>query len=204
MPAARVGSLIDAALKRMGLEARCREQRALLIWPEVVGEANARRSWPERVQEGVLCVAAASPAWAQELTLLKSQILERLRARLGSDLIRDIRFTASRRRAARPAAGRERRGPRGPALSEVAADRRACEAIEQLVTDVGDAELRESLRLALLKCARLRVWRIRHGWRRCERCGGLHRRRGGACPVCSDRVRERGWRRLRAAMRRKR
>jgi hypothetical protein len=69
-----------------------------------------------------------------------------------------------------------------------------------LVATVADDDLRTALRMVLLKAARLHAWRLRHGWRRCERCGGLHRGRGKACQMCSGEVRERGWRRLRTAM----
>lgn len=204
MRAVRIGSLVDGTLKRLGVAARCREQRAILIWPEVVGEANARRSWPDQVRDGVLSVIAANPAWAQELTLLKGQILERLRERLGSDIIKDIRFSASRRRARRPAHAPQRPRAKGPALAEVVVDREAAAQIDGLVTEIEDPEFRERLRKALLRLARLRAWRARHGWRRCESCGGLHRARGKACPVCQGEVRHRGWQRLRLASRRKR
>ena len=200
----RIGSLVDGTLKRLGVAARCREQQAILIWPEVVGEANARRSWPERVQDGVLSVVAASPAWAQELALLKGQIMERLRERLGADIIKDIRFSAGRRHLPRRA--REPKGarPRRPSLAELAVDREVAAQIDGLVTEIDEPELRERVHKALLRLARVRAWRVRHGWRRCESCGGLHRARGKTCPVCHGESRHRGWQRLRLAMKRKR
>jgi predicted nucleic acid-binding Zn ribbon protein len=202
MPISRLGNLVNGAIKHLGLEARCQEQRAILLWPEVVGEANARRSWPERVEGGVLTVAAANAAWAQELSLLKSEILDRLRERLGGEVVKDIRFRPTRRPSSRPAAtSQSRRRPRGPALAEVVVDRQASAAIERLAAEVGDPELRESLRRAMLKMARLRAWRLRHGWGRCERCGGLHRGRGDTCTACSTETRQSGWRRLRLMMR---
>jgi hypothetical protein len=52
-------------------------------WPELVGEQNARRSWPARIgRDGTLVVHAADSVWAHQLGMLGPEILERLRERL--------------------------------------------------------------------------------------------------------------------------
>ena len=49
-------------------------------WPTAVGAPVARNAWPARLgRDGVLHVATSSSAWACELTLLESEILDRLR-----------------------------------------------------------------------------------------------------------------------------
>lgn len=49
-------------------------------WTRAVGERIAARTQPERIKDGVLLVRVASPVWAQELSLLSTTIIERLRA----------------------------------------------------------------------------------------------------------------------------
>jgi hypothetical protein len=62
-------------------------------WPATVGEAIARNAWPARVgRDGTLHVAAASSAWAFELSQLAPMILERLAAALGAESPAGLRF----------------------------------------------------------------------------------------------------------------
>src|SRR5262245_57216079 len=49
-------------------------------WRSAVGERIASRTEPGRLRAGVLTVHAASSAWAQELTFLAPEILERVKA----------------------------------------------------------------------------------------------------------------------------
>lgn len=62
------------------------------FWNEEVGEAIARRAQPAEVRNGVLFVTVATHSWIQELRFMKEQIRERLNARLGAPLVRDICF----------------------------------------------------------------------------------------------------------------
>jgi predicted nucleic acid-binding Zn ribbon protein len=68
-------------------------QNAMRRWDEVVGPMLAARSWPDRFDHGVLWVAVAGSAWAQELRLKKTTILARLGEIAGQPhLFSDIRF----------------------------------------------------------------------------------------------------------------
>lgn len=59
-------------------------------WRNAVGERIANRTEPGRLRSGVLTVHAASSAWAQELTFLAPEILERVKA-LGVE-VTSLRF----------------------------------------------------------------------------------------------------------------
>lgn len=60
-------------------------------WRKAVGANNVRRAVPIRLQDGVLLVRVASSSWAQQLSMLKSLLAERLAA--NGYVIRDIRFS---------------------------------------------------------------------------------------------------------------
>jgi predicted nucleic acid-binding Zn ribbon protein len=53
-------------------------------WPGAVGEAIAREATPVAERSGTVTVACSSSAWAQELDLLGTQILEKIRPELPS------------------------------------------------------------------------------------------------------------------------
>jgi predicted nucleic acid-binding Zn ribbon protein len=65
-------------------------------WPAAVGEAVAREGSPVAERSGVVTVACRSSTWAQELDLLRDQIIARIRRDLPNpDALEAIRFTAS-------------------------------------------------------------------------------------------------------------
>jgi predicted nucleic acid-binding Zn ribbon protein len=65
-------------------------------WPGAVGEAIAREASPVAERSGVVTVACRSSTWAQELDLLRDQILARLRADLDyPEGLAGLRFSAS-------------------------------------------------------------------------------------------------------------
>jgi hypothetical protein len=66
-------------------------------WPEAVGSEIARNAWPARVaRDGTLHVATSSSTWAFELTHLEAEVRDRLRARLGESVPKQLRFAPGR------------------------------------------------------------------------------------------------------------
>ena len=68
------------------------------LWPQAAGDAVAAEAEPVAEREGVVTVACRSATWAQELDLLQSELLERLRGGLGErgfeGRLERLRFTA--------------------------------------------------------------------------------------------------------------
>jgi hypothetical protein len=52
-------------------------------WPRIVGDALARRSFPDSYEEGVLTVAVDGPSAMQDMNFKKSAIISELRAKAG-------------------------------------------------------------------------------------------------------------------------
>jgi len=66
--------------------------RLAQVWPEMVGEAIARRTEVGGLKFHTATIRVSTAMWIQELNLLKGEILARLQARLGADVVRDLRF----------------------------------------------------------------------------------------------------------------
>lgn len=82
--------LLRNALKGPGLADRLREADIWRLWPEVVGPAIVPRAQPLRIVNGALTVAVSSGPWMQELNFLKGLIREKLNARLGEEIVKEI------------------------------------------------------------------------------------------------------------------
>lgn len=85
--------MLAAALGRDEVLRTARAQRVMRYWPEIVGEALAQRSWPDRYERGTVWVAVQGSAWASELRMVKGRILSRMREMSGEPgLFEDVRF----------------------------------------------------------------------------------------------------------------
>jgi hypothetical protein len=124
--ASTLGSIID----QLDAEGHFAIVRLVQAWPEVVGEAIARRTEIVELKFHVALVKVSGAMWIQELNLLKPQILERLAARIGADAVRDLRFVQGRL---------SRRTPRTSLRTVPRAPRRAVE-----LPELRDPELRKA------------------------------------------------------------
>lgn len=86
----RISDLLGEELPGAGLRGRLREVDIWRFWPEVVGTVVASRAQPLRIINGVLTVVVASGPWMQELSFLTGVMRDKLNARLGSELVREI------------------------------------------------------------------------------------------------------------------
>ncbi|GAA4838187.1 hypothetical protein GCM10023201_29230 [Actinomycetospora corticicola] len=74
-------------------------------WAELVGQEVAEHATPTALRDGELTVQADSTAWATQLRLLQRQLLGRIAAGLGPDVVTGMRIHG-------PTAPSWRRGPR--------------------------------------------------------------------------------------------
>jgi predicted nucleic acid-binding Zn ribbon protein len=68
--------------------------RLLAAWKEAVGERVSQHTEAIKIRNQVLYVSTSSPAWAQELTFLKEELIKKFNIRTGKENIRDIKFSA--------------------------------------------------------------------------------------------------------------
>jgi predicted nucleic acid-binding Zn ribbon protein len=90
----RLADPLHRLLQRIDPDKRLEVYRLWTFWDREVGEAIAARARPASYRAGVLAVRVSSAAWMQELQFMKEEIRERLNARLGEELVRDIYFVS--------------------------------------------------------------------------------------------------------------
>ena len=89
-----VKAVIAQLAAKLGLQTRLREEEMLAAWNDIVGEFFAQHSRPARLLNGVLHVLVLQPTVLYELDRQwKGMILEKIRVRFGSKLVREIRFS---------------------------------------------------------------------------------------------------------------
>ena len=87
---------LDIAIKdfliNTGLENGVNQQKAVIIWPKIVGTKIAENTTAELVDFNVLTVKVKNSTWRNELYLKKNIILEKLNKELGPNTIKELRF----------------------------------------------------------------------------------------------------------------
>ena len=68
--------------------------QALSIWEKVVDERVGKHTEAVKIRNSVLYVSTSSTTWAQELSFLKNEFIEKFNAEAGAEVIKDIRFKA--------------------------------------------------------------------------------------------------------------
>jgi predicted nucleic acid-binding Zn ribbon protein len=139
----RLSHTLGSMLKARGLGSRLDEYRVFGQWEKSVGPVIARHAQPQIVRGKKLTLVVDSPAWMQQLSLLKPQIVEKVNRNLGKETIKDImlrlgevesRTEPSERPPVRTVLGREER-----------------EKIEEYVRGISDADTRDAVRRVIEK-----------------------------------------------------
>ena len=95
-PPQQIGGAIQELLARFDSDGRFEIVRLIRVWPDVVGEAIARRTEITGLKFHTAVVKVSGAMWIQELNLMKPQILDRLRQQIDGDAVRDLRFVQGR------------------------------------------------------------------------------------------------------------
>ena len=119
----KVDRTVERLLDALGLATVAAQARLAASWKEIVGPLVATKTCPARLKGGVLTVCAVSSAWAQELSLSRTEVLERIGAVLGPGKVREVRVIVgpvpdAEREAARRDEDRPRRGAPGAAAPQ--------------------------------------------------------------------------------------
>ena len=87
---------LDIAIKdfliNTGLENGVNQQKAVIIWPKIVGTKIAENTTAELVDFNILTIKVKNSTWRNELYLKKDIILEKLNEELGPNTIKELRF----------------------------------------------------------------------------------------------------------------
>jgi len=87
-----VKEVILKALREQGLETPLLQKRLIDSWPEVMGPAIASYTDQLYIRNQTLFVHLTSPALRFELSMQRQDIVNRLNAHTGSQVIADVRF----------------------------------------------------------------------------------------------------------------
>lgn len=183
-------SAVEGFFQSQELAQALRPHMAKARWTEIVGPQVAGVTQVEAVRDGILVVRVKNSVWANELTLLKDDMLRRLNLALGGRVLTDIHFKASGlARAKKAPAKLPEEAPTASELARIILTPDARARIDAATGRIADEALRERVCRAMTRAACAEEWKRRHGWLPCARCGSLAAPCGDleadTPPVCS-------------------
>jgi predicted nucleic acid-binding Zn ribbon protein len=88
-----ISDLLIKVVTKLGLNKRIKQEEIAAAWSELVGAFLAEHSEPQQLSHGILSVRVIQPTVRYELDRVwKKEVLQKLQARFGETLIRDVRF----------------------------------------------------------------------------------------------------------------
>jgi len=99
------GAVLERIMKQRGWQKPAAEAKVFGAWEKVVGSDVAKHSRPVKLDAGVLTVEAESTAWATQLRLLAGNLLKRIAAEVGHNVVTKLNIHG-------PAAPSWAKGPR--------------------------------------------------------------------------------------------
>jgi predicted nucleic acid-binding Zn ribbon protein len=139
----RLSYTLGSMLKARGLGSRLSEYRVFGQWEKAVGPVIARHAQPQAVRGKKLMLVVDSPAWMQQLSLLKPEIMEKVNSTLGKKTINDITLRLGEVEL-------REQPPEEPLVRNVL-NRDEKEKIEDYVREISDPDTREAVRRVIEK-----------------------------------------------------
>ena len=133
----RLSHTLGKMLKARGMGSRLDEYRVFGQWEKAVGSVIASHAQPQAVRGKKLTLVVDSPAWMQQLSLLKPQIVEKVNRTLGKETIKEITLRLGE------VASREQPAEEPPVRTVLGRDER--EKIEGYVRGIGDPAIKEAI-----------------------------------------------------------
>ncbi|MDX1765299.1 MAG: DUF721 domain-containing protein [bacterium] len=145
------GEILRSLLKELGVDQIMQRHEIWSQWEEIVGTEIAAHTRPAFFSGNCLFITVDHSTWMQQLTFLKSQMLQNINATLENQAVSELRFRLGPLTdPGRPKAPEKETGPTGE-LNRLEEDH-----IERTIESSGSPELKERLRRLMTKDTRHR------------------------------------------------
>lgn len=187
-----VNAILPRMIRSLGMGNKYKTQMIFFYWDQIVGDGIASKAVPAKVSFGTLFLTAKNSVWANNLLMMKLDLLEKINSFLGEKLIRDIRFkgTSWDTDSQEEEAPGEEPEEKGPVLRKIFLSPMEREEARQICSSVEDPELRKHLERLYEKDLKRKKYTTEKGYHPCQICGVLCPPDDSCCTTCSRLQRE--------------
>ena len=87
-----IGSIIDDVVTDLNIKSKLNISGIFNHWKEIVGMEISKKTRPKRLIRGILYVSVTTSTWANELSLMSNQLMEKINSYVGEEVVKGIRF----------------------------------------------------------------------------------------------------------------
>ena len=87
-----IRSIIEDVIENLNMKRKLNISRIFNCWEEIVGTEISKKAKPIKVTGGVLRVSVTTSTWANELSLMSGQLIEKINSFIGEEVVKRIRF----------------------------------------------------------------------------------------------------------------
>ncbi len=87
-----IGSIIGDVIKDLNIGSRLNISNIFNCWEEIVGSEIYKKAKPEKITRGILYISVTTSTWANELSLMSNQLIEKINSFIGEEVVKSIRF----------------------------------------------------------------------------------------------------------------
>lgn len=187
----RVEAILPKMVKGMSIGPEFKARMVLFYWGRIVGQDIARHVHPVKVEYHTLYLSAENPSWANQLMLMRLEIIDKVNHFMGERIINEIRFgvSAKERAQSHPKPDPEAELLRSVRRQVLAPDKEI--AATELCQAVTDDELRQRLTHMYQTQLRSAQAKKKLSWHPCSICGVLCPPEEQWCTACSRAQRQR-------------
>jgi hypothetical protein len=157
-------AILRGAAKSLGVERAANAALIEEMWADVIGPEGAAHCRMAGLRGTVVLADAEAGPWAQELSARRGRIIVEINRRLGGGVVTEIRFRQTGRplppTPAPASPARPGREPEREAVGAGVVSPDELAAVERVVAEIGDAEIREGARRAMISQLKWRKGRM--------------------------------------------
>lgn len=180
----KLDQLLPLTIKKLGIIKRYNAESAIFHWREIVGDKIAAHAYPLSVQRDLLLVAVGNSAWSHHLSMMKQDIINKVNAFIGDNLIRDIRFQAGYLKNNQNQENAGQADQNEIKLHTIRLDSVELQTANDMVKPIRDDDLRNKVKSIIKKDLALKKVRHKNKWHKCLECSILCPPEETLCSTC--------------------
>ena len=87
-----IGSVIQRFVSDCDMALKLKKYSIFNHWEEIVGAGISSRTKPEKISRTMLYISVTNSIWANELSMMSGQLLQKINSYIGEDVIKELRF----------------------------------------------------------------------------------------------------------------
>lgn len=141
--------ILEKTLKSLEIDTPIKTHSIFISWKEIVGNSLAMQTKPRFIRNQILFLDVSNSVWMQQLQFLKPTLLKNINNFLGESFIKDIRFRIGK------ISSSPNKSQKIPLWQDERLDQKTLKRIETVISEIGDEDVRRSLREILIKGSKL-------------------------------------------------